>query len=73
MCFSDIYALSSSSVKQTSIDSALNQLASERDRASGVDVNEEAAKLIAFQRMYQALARFMGVQSQALEYLMDVL
>jgi len=59
--------------RQTSLASVAQQLADQGDRASGVDVNDEAAKLILFERMFQASAKFMTTQGKALEYLMNIL
>jgi flagellar hook-associated protein 1 FlgK len=57
--------------RQMSMDKVLQQLKNQWDRVSGVDINEEAAKLLAFERMYQAVARFISAQNQSLQYLMD--
>ncbi len=49
------------------------QLALQRDEISGVDVNEEAAKLIIFERMFQAVAKVLSVQNQTLEILFQII
>jgi len=59
--------------RQSSLESVLQQLTNYRDQIGGVDINDEAAKLILFERMFQAAAKFMTVQGQALEYLMNIL
>ena len=59
--------------RQASIESVVQQLTSQRDAVGGVDVNDEAAKLILFERMFQAAAKFMSTQSRALEFLMDII
>jgi len=63
--------VSTRKARQTSMDKIMQQLKNQWDRASGVDINEEAAKLLAFERMYQAIARFIGSQNQSIQYLMD--
>ncbi len=49
------------------------QLENQRDTVSGVDVNEEAAKLLVFERMFQAVSKVISVQTQVLEYLMETI
>jgi flagellar hook-associated protein FlgK len=52
--------------------SLAQQLANQREAASGVDINQEAAKLLVFERMFQAMAKFIGAQDRAMQTLMDV-
>ncbi len=59
--------------RQESLENVLQQLSSHRDDLSGVDVNEEAAKLLVFERMYQAVATVIRVQNEAISTLMDLL
>ena len=58
--------------RQQALQSAEEQLIAERDRVGGVDINEEAAKLLVYQRMYQACAKFIGTQAEVLDHLMNV-
>ena len=50
-----------------------NQLLTQRDYASGVDVNEEAAKLMMFEQMFQAVSKFISTQNQAFKELMTLI
>jgi len=59
--------------RQTALENVNQQLANQRDQISGVDVNEEAAKLIIFERMFQAVAKVMTTQSNTMESLMELL
>ena len=59
--------------RQSSLEGAMAQMENAREQASGVDVNEEAAKMIVFEKMFQAIAKFMQTQNKALEYLMNTL
>jgi len=59
--------------RQESMTKVLQHLENQRDAISGVDVNEEAARLLSFQRMFQAMSRFIGVQDKALEYLLTLI
>ncbi len=58
--------------RQDSLDSAMAQLGAERERVSGVDINEEAAKMVMYEKMFQGMARFMNTQNDLLEHLMDL-
>ena len=49
------------------------QLSNQRDKTSGVDVNEEAAKLMIFEKMFQAMSKFISTQNDALKSLMQML
>jgi len=56
-----------------SLESVMLQLNSQRDDISGVDLNEETAKLISLERMYQGMARVIAAQDKAMGALMDLL
>lgn len=58
--------------KHVTTEQIISQLANRRDMIGGVDINEESAKLLGFQRMYQAMARFMNAQDRTIEYLMEL-
>jgi len=49
----------------------LTALTTQRDSASGVDLDEEATNLITFQRGYQASARFISVIDQLTDQLVN--
>ena len=42
-------------------------------QADGVDPNEEAAQMIIFERMFQSMSKFITVQDQALQELMNMI
>jgi len=60
-------------LRQDSLTSAMAQLESERERVSGVDINEEAAKMVMYEKMFQGMAKFLSIQSELLKSLMDIL
>ncbi|MCE5326326.1 MAG: flagellar hook-associated protein FlgK [Planctomycetaceae bacterium] len=62
-----------SQATQTSLSQVVDLLNAQREDVSGVDVNEEAAKMLMFQRMYQAVSKFIAAQDKTLSFLMDVL
>ena len=59
--------------KAASLEAVARQLMNQREGVSGVDVNEEAAELLVFQRMFQAMAKFISAQNQALEALLQIM
>jgi len=60
-------------MRQDSLESAMAQLENERERIGGVDINEEAAKMVMYEKMFQGMAKFMSIQTSMLEHLMDLL
>jgi flagellar hook-associated protein 1 FlgK len=54
-------------------EAVLKQLENQRDSVSGVDPNEQAAKMLVFERMFQSMSKFIGVQDKALQTLMDII
>lgn len=58
--------------RQTSLEGAMAQLENERQNVSGVDINEEAAKLLVYEQLFQAVAKFMSVQSDVIDYLIRI-
>jgi flagellar hook-associated protein FlgK len=59
--------------RHSSLGSIIHQLLTQRDDISGVDVNDEAGKMLMFERMYQALAKLINTQQRALEALLEML
>ena len=59
--------------RKASAGSVLRQLDLQRDNVSGVDLNEEAAQLVLYERMFQAMSKVIAVQERALEYLFQVI
>jgi flagellar hook-associated protein 1 FlgK len=58
-------------VQSTNYDNLINALQMQRDRISGVDLDEEAANLMAYQRGYQAAARYVNVLNQLTDQLVN--
>lgn len=59
--------------RQEALDAVYRELQNQRDTVSGVDTNEEAAKLLVYERMFQAMSKFITTQNDMLEELMNVL
>lgn len=64
------------SVKQLRIDNietVTQNLKSQREATSGVDVNDEAAKMLVFERMFQASARYLNTVQSTMDEIMRLL
>jgi len=59
--------------RQETLDTVHTELLNQRDKISGVDTNEEAAKLLVYERMFQAMSKFITTQNDMLEDLMNIL
>ncbi len=59
--------------RQLALEATVLELQNQRDGASGVDPNTEAAKLLIYERMFQAMSKFITVQDESLQNLLDVL
>ena len=58
--------------RTTSLENIMQQLNKRREEISGVDLNEEAARLIVFERMFQAMTKVITMQDRALQSLMEL-
>lgn len=59
--------------REDNIEAMLQNLDTQRAEVSGVDINEEAAQMLIFQQMFQAMAQYMGTLREALATLMNIL
>jgi flagellar hook-associated protein 1 FlgK len=59
--------------RQESSSQIIQQLENQRNGVSGVDINEEAAKLMMLERLFQACSKVINSQDQTIEYLMDMM
>jgi len=58
--------------RRDGIESVLRELGNQRDDLSGVDINEEAAKLLLFEQMFQAMAKYLAAVDRSYQHLMDI-
>jgi len=65
--------VSSRQARYDALQNVRQQLINQRDEVSGVDVNEQAAKLIVFEKMFQAMSKVISVQRQMLDHLMQII
>jgi len=64
------------SVKQTSqsnTETLVQSLYSQQSKISGVDTNDEAARMLVFEQMFQAMAKYLSTVNSTLASLMDIL
>jgi flagellar hook-associated protein FlgK len=59
--------------RQEAMQKVVQQLESQRDKLSGVDVNDEAAKLMVFEQMFQTMARFLAAQQKVVDGLVELM
>jgi flagellar hook-associated protein FlgK len=57
--------------KQTSLELIVQNLTNRQSEISGVDVNQEAAQMLVFEQMYQAMAKYLATQQTLMAALMD--
>jgi flagellar hook-associated protein FlgK len=57
---------------QEASERALTQLANQRDKLSGVDLNEEAAKMLLFEQLFQSMAKYLATVNQTQQALFTV-
>jgi flagellar hook-associated protein 1 FlgK len=58
--------------RRDGFDQALQQLSKQRDEASGVDINDEAAQLLIYQQLFQSMAKYMTAVDQSIQTLFAV-
>ncbi len=51
----------------------VSQFKSQRDDISGVDINDEAARLLLYEQMFQGMAKYLTVCQRAYDYMMAIL
>jgi flagellar hook-associated protein 1 FlgK len=64
------------SIKQTrsdSIQAMIQELTSRQSEISGVDINDEAAQLLIFERMFQAMSKYLSMVQESIETMMEML
>jgi flagellar hook-associated protein FlgK len=65
--------ISTKKMRQDNTEAMLQDLQSRQSEASGVDVNDQAAQILMYQQMYQAMAKFMNSVQTTTETLMSLL
>jgi flagellar hook-associated protein 1 FlgK len=65
--------LSVRQMQQDNIEVIVLNLTNQRSETSGVDINDEAAQLLVFQQMFQAMAKYMSTINSSLSSIMELL
>lgn len=50
----------------------MQNLTNQRSELSGVDINEEAAQMLVFEQMFQAMAKYLGTVQSTIDGLMEL-
>ena len=65
--------LSVREMRQNNIEVMALNLANQRSEVSGVDVNDEAAQMLVFEQMFQAMARYMNTTNSLISSIVEML
>ncbi|MCD6392368.1 MAG: flagellar hook-associated protein FlgK [Planctomycetes bacterium] len=65
--------LSLKQMRQDNLEVMLLNLANQQAETSGVDINDEAAQLLVFEQMFQAMAKYMNTINASVREIMDLL
>ncbi|MCF7972294.1 MAG: flagellar hook-associated protein FlgK [Phycisphaerae bacterium] len=65
--------LSLKEVRKSNLEDILQNLNNQQSEVSGVDINNEAAQLLVFEQMFQAMAKYMSTVQTSIESLMAFL
>jgi len=65
--------LSVKQLRQENIDAILQDLSGRQSEVSGVDINDEAAQLLIFEQMFQAMAKYMNTVHSSISELMELI
>ncbi|MBN2271165.1 MAG: flagellar hook-associated protein FlgK [Sedimentisphaerales bacterium] len=65
--------VSTRDTEQSNIELIVQNLESRRDDISGVDINKEAAELLIYEQMFQAMAKYISTIQTSMQSLMEIL
>ena len=65
--------LSVRQVSQENIEVIVQNLANQQSEISGIDINDEAAKMLVFEQMFKAMAKYLNTVQTSLSTIMDLL
>ncbi len=64
--------LSAKQTVQTNNEALMQSLINQQSNISGVDINEEAAQMLVFQQMFQAMAKYLGTVQNTISTLYEI-
>ncbi len=65
--------LSIKQMSQDSIETLLQSLTNQQSEISGVDINDEAAQMLVFERMFEAMAKYLNTVQSTITTIMELL
>jgi len=65
--------ISLAEIRRDTASGVWRSLTKQRDETSGVDINDEAAKMLLFERMFQAMAKYINVISKSLDTIIELI
>jgi flagellar hook-associated protein 1 FlgK len=60
-------------IRQDSIEAVVQNLANQESEISGVDINDEAAQMLVFEQMFNAMAKYLNAVQTSLSIIMELL
>jgi flagellar hook-associated protein 1 FlgK len=60
-------------MEQTNYKGLLQNLANQQDSVSGVNINDEAAQMLVFERMFQAVGKYMQAVQSSMDTVMGLI
>jgi flagellar hook-associated protein FlgK len=60
-------------MEQDNIEAVVQNLTNQQSEISSVDVNDEAAQMLVFQQMFQAMAKYLSTVKSSVETLIEIL
>ncbi len=60
-------------IRKGSVEDIIQNLTKQQSEISGVDINDEAAQLLVFEQMFQAMARYLSAVQTSIESMMEFL
>ena len=60
-------------IQNDNIEIMVNNLANQRAEISGVNINDEAAQMLVFEQMYQAMAKYLSTVQESIAAIMEIL
>ena len=65
--------ISTRDIRQENTKAAIQNLSNQQSEISGVNINDEAAQMLIFEQMFQAMAKYMSTLQNSMTTLMDLL
>ena len=59
--------------RKDNIESMVHNLSNQQGETSGVNINDEAARMLAFEQMFQAMSKYMSIIQSSLSTMMEIL